>query len=576
MATVQVQAPALKRSLRNSPPPDGRGTRQAAPTGLLRLAWLLPLLLAVLGSTAASAQEWHYRVRPGDTIWDLTRAYLRQDIRWQRLQAHNDVDDPWQMTPGTQLRIPVAWLRVQPAKATVIALHGEATAAPANAPADLTPVAPDMRVGAGTVLRTAADANLTLRFADGSRLQLHGDSELRLDKLSAYGATGMVDTRMRLIRGRATNSVERARGPASRFVLDTPGTMATVRGTEFRIGRDASHTRSEVLDGRVRVSGGGRGVLLDAGQGTLNDHDNRPLPASPLLPPPDLSGWPDELQRMPAAVDWPAVDGAAGYRLQVGADPEFLSLLQDKLVDAPRAEVVVPGDGDFHARVRAVDAHGLEGHDAVRGFRIAAQPAPPFAISPAQDGDVAGPRPRFRWTRSEGDMRYRLQVDRDPAFPAPLIDLEGLRHGDRRAPEALPPGEYYWRVGATDASGKHGPFGDPVRFALHEAEPGPAIGADDVDRDKGDLHVRWPAGGDDQRYRFQLSRDADFATIELERTLDENQIALPGLRSGTWYMRTQLVDSDGYAHPFGPVQSVKIGCLPCRILLGAGLLLLVL
>ncbi|MEZ0472117.1 FecR family protein [Luteimonas salinilitoris] len=536
------------------------------------------MLLALLGSTAASAQEWRYRVRPGDTIWDLSRTYLRHDVRWQRLQAHNDVEDPWQMAPGTQLRIPVAWLRVQPAKATVVALHGEATAAPADAPDEASPIAPDMRFGADTVLRTAADANLTLHFADGSRLLLHGDSELHLDKLSAYGATGMVDSRMRLIRGRTTNSVERARGPASQFVVDTPGTMATVRGTEFRIGRDASHTRSEVLDGRVRVSGGGRGVELDAGQGTLSGQGNRPLPASPLLPAPDLSGWPDELQRMPAAVDWPVVDGAVGYRLQVGADPEFLTLLQDTLVDAPRAEVAVPGDGDFHARVRAVDARGLEGRDAVRGFRIAAQPAPPFAIAPIQDGSTAGPRPRFRWTLSADDgVRYRLQVDRDPAFAAPLVDLDRLRRNEHRAPDALPPGEYYWRVGATDASGKHGPFGDPVRFVLRGAEPGPAIGADDVERGRRDLHVRWPAGGDDQRYHFQLSRDADFARIELERTLDENQIALPELRSGTWYMRTRLIDSDGYAHPFGPTQSVKVGCLPCRIALGAaGLLLLVL
>ncbi|WP_407351964.1 FecR domain-containing protein [Luteimonas sp. R10] len=541
------------------------------------MAWLLPMLLALLASTAASAEEWRYRVRPGDTIWDLSRTYLRHDVRWQRLQAHNDVEDPWQMTPGTQLRIPVSWLRVQPAKATVIALRGEATAAPADAPDEAAPVAPDMRFGAGTVLRTAPDANLTLRFADGSRLLLHGDSELHLDKLSAYGATGMVDTRMRLVHGRTTNSVERARGPASRFIVDTPGTMATVRGTEFRVARDAEHTRSEVLDGRVGVSGGGRAVVLDAGQGTLSDRDRRPLPATPLLPAPDLSGWPDELRRMPAAVDWPAVDGAAGYRLQIAAEAEFLALLQDTRVDAPRAEVAIPGDGDFHARVRAVDARGLEGHDAVRGFRISAHPPPPFAIAPVQDDSTAGPRPRFRWTRSEGGAeRYRLQVDRDPVFAAPLIDREGLRRTELRAPDPLPPGEYYWRVGATDADGKHGPFGDPVRFVLHEAEPGPAIGEDGIERSKRDLHVRWPAGGDDQRYHFQLSRDADFASIELERTLDTNQIALPGLGSGTWYMRTRLIDSDDYAHPFGPAQSVKIGCLPCRIALGAGLLLLVL
>src|SRR5699024_1101281 len=115
------------------------------------------------------------------------------------------------------------WLRVQPVKAQVVALQGTVSAYPADTPDRAEAVRVDMRLGTGTVLRTEADANLTLAFADGSRLQLHGDSELRLDRLSAWGATGMVDTRLRLTRGRTTNSVKPARGPASRFVLDTPG-----------------------------------------------------------------------------------------------------------------------------------------------------------------------------------------------------------------------------------------------------------------------------------------------------------------------------------------------------------------
>ncbi|NZA28086.1 FecR domain-containing protein [Luteimonas sp. SJ-92] len=535
---------------------------------------MLAILLALLASGTVAAQEWRYRVRPGDTVWDLSRKHLRPDIPWQRLQAHNAIDDPWRMPPGIQVRIPVAWLRVQPATATIVALHGEASVADAGGRQD--PARTGMQVGAGSIVRTADDANLTLRFADGSRLQLHADSELRLDKLSAYGSTGMVDTRTRLLRGRSTNSAARARGPASHFIVDTPGTMASVRGTGFRIGYDtqARTTRSEVLEGRVAVSGGGRSLLLGAGLGTLNDDRNRPRPAAPLLPAPDLSSWPAELQQMPAPLSWPALDGAQGYRLQLAADPEFLTLLQDRTSDTPVVELSAPGDGVFHARVRAIDARGLEGLDAVREVRVAANPPPPFAIAPIEEGATHGPRPRFRWTRSEGAARYRLQVAADASFATPLIDRAGLARTELRAPQELPPGDYFWRIGAIDADGKHGPYGKPVRFALRDPEPGPAIGTGDVDRDRRSLQVRWPAGGDDQRYHFQLSRDRDFARIELERELDENRIELPGLGSGTWYMRTRLVDSDGYAHPFGPVQSVRIGCLPCRIALGVGAALL--
>ena len=45
---------------------------------------------------------------------------------------------------------------------------------------------------------------------------------------------------------------------------------------------------------------------------------------------------------------------------------------------------------------------------------------------------------------------------------------------------------------------------------------------------------------------------------------------------GTWYLRVQAVDDDGFEHPFGPTQSVKLGCTPCRVLAGAGGVLLLL
>lgn len=538
-------------------------------------AIVLVLLVLPLLASVAQAQDWRYRVRPGDTIWELARVHLRADIPWQRLQTLNEVEDPWNMPPGTELRFPVTWLRVQPVKAQVMALQGTVSAYPADTPDRAEAVRIDMRLGAGTALRTEADANLTLAFADGSRLQLHGDSELRLDRLSAWGATGMVDTRLRLTRGRTTNSVKPARGPASRFVLDTPGTMATVRGTSFRVGHGNQRTRAEVLDGSVQVSAGGHSQMLRGGQGSVSEAGG-PQPPTPLLPAPDLSAWPATIDQVTTAVAWESVAGADGYRLQVAPDPEFLTFVLDTLVRGPQTTLVVPGDGVFHARVRAVDAHGLEGHDAVTSFQARAHPAPPFAISPAQDAATPGPRPRFRWTRSDGAARYFLQVAATPEFSEPVFEADDLGREDLRMPSELVPGDYYWRVAAADASGRQGPWGDPIGFTLGPAEAGPEIGEDGVVRGRRSLELAWPAGTADQRYRLQLSRDPDFSRLEQEILLDENRIFLPDLRPGTWYMRTQLVDSDDYAHPFGPAQSARIGCLACRIAGGAILLLLVL
>lgn len=51
-------------------------------------AMLCALLLLLLPGVAG-AQDWNYRVRPGDTLWDLGGLYLKPSVRWQQLQQHN-------------------------------------------------------------------------------------------------------------------------------------------------------------------------------------------------------------------------------------------------------------------------------------------------------------------------------------------------------------------------------------------------------------------------------------------------------------------------------------------------------
>jgi len=530
----------------------------------------LCLLLCLLLCDTLAAAEWQYRVRPGDTIWDLARLHLRADVPWERLQAHNTVDDPGRLAPGTTLRFPVAWLRRQPAPATIVATAGAATATLAGVTTPQ-PIHAGMRLPVGAILRTGPDASLTLAFADGSRLQLHGDGELHLDRLTAYGTTGMVDTRVRLPRGRVTNLVERRRGPASGFVVETPGLMSSVRGTQFRVASDGDRTRSEVLEGVVDVSGEGRRIRLAAGRGVTADANGRPEAGRALLPPPDITGWDPAIERMPATLTWPAMPDARSYRFLVAADPEFLTLLQDTVVEAPQAHLQVDADGVLYARVRAIDANGLEGLDAMRPLEIAAQPAPPFVVAPTRGGSVPGPRPRFRWTQAPQPQTYRLQIAATGDFSQPLIDQTDLRRSELRVSTPLPPGAYHWRVGAIDARGKAGPFGDAIAFEVHDAAQPPAVETDTPD---GVLQVRWQAGEADTRYRFQLSRSTGFERLVVDRTIDDTVIALPEARSGTWYMRVQSIHSDGHVEDFGQVQTLQLGCPTCRYWLGGAALLL--
>lgn len=542
--------------------------RSARRGRLHRSACIVLCLLALLPAASAMAQDWRYRVRPGDTVWDLAAKYVRGDIAWQRLQAYNGVRDPQRLAPGSELRVPVAWLRRQPAKAQVVAVHGAAMVELRRG-ASSEPVRAGMRLGMGATLRTPDGASLTLQFADGSRLLLQAGSELTLDRLSAYGATGMTDTRMRLPKGRSSSEVKPLRGPASHFSIETPGTMSSVRGTRFRVASDGLRSQAEVTEGHVAVGGGGGQVLLQPGEGTATAAGDRPAAPVPLLPAPRALAL-DATQR-PMRLRWAPVPGAVAYRVQLGASPEFLALLHDAVVPGAEAPLPAVEDGLYGVRVRAIDGNRIEGRDATIEARVALPP--PFAIAPAAGSREDAARPRFRWASMGESVRYRLQLAAAAGFERPLLDLPELRATALRAPQALPPGEYAWRIAAIDEAGRSSAFNDPVRFTVVEPGAGPEASAEA--RDDG-LQVRWPAGAQGQRFRFQLSRRADFSRLEVDRELETNEITLEGLRAGTWHARVQTIEPDGYAGPFGPTQVFKTGCLPCRWAAGGALLLLLL
>lgn len=527
--------------------------------------WFALLALCV----PASAEEWAYRVRPGDTLWDVAGEHLKPSIGWQRLQEHNRIADPYRLPPGSVVRIPLEWLNRQPAKARVVEVRGEATVMAGKAAARK--LAAGMRLGAGALLKTAADASLCLQFADGSRLVLQGGSELRLDRLSRYGRSGMIDTRLRLQRGRITNEVKPVAGPAAGFVVDTPSASSAVRGTRFRVEAGDTRTWTEVLEGGVAVSSQRRSALVGRGYGAVVEAGAGSVKAVPLLPAPDLSALPPA-DRHTTGVSWPALAGAVRYRVQVGTQPDFSTLVADLRVDAPRIQLPALTGGDYYLRVRGIDEQGLEGQDAVAAFHVQDLP-PPYAIAPAADS-VLRQSPALSWTQAPGASSYRYQVADNPGFDRPLIDA-GADAAEVKLPKALAPGTYFWRVGSLGADGKSGPYGDALAFELRPLTESGRIETDAARR-SGAITFRWRAGPPDQRYRFQLSRSPDFSAPKIDEVVAHAEITLPKLGSGTWYLRAQPIGSDGVEGPLPEAQTVEIPCRLCRIGAGAGALIILL
>jgi hypothetical protein len=522
----------------------------------------------------ASAQEWTYRIRPGDTLWNLAGEHLKPGIRWQQLQQHNRISDPYRLPPGSTVRIPLTWLARQPVKAQVMLVRGEATVALGKAASRK--ITQGMQLGAGALLRTAADASLCLQFADGSRLVLQGGSELRLDRLSRYGRSGMIDTRLRLQRGRISNEVEPVVGPGAGFIVETPSASSAVRGTQFRVEAASSRTLTEVLEGGVAVSANRHPTLIPRGYGSVVEAgQSGAVRAVPLLPAPDLSALAGSGRPFGRDLSWPAVAAAARYRIQASDQRDFGTLLVDLQVDAPQTRLPALPAGEYFLRVRAIDAQGLEGQDAVLPFAIE-NPLPPYAIAPAADAVVRDSRVVLSWTQAPGASAYRYQVASDRGFDQPLVDAGGIADTQVKLPKGLPPGSYFWRVASIDAAAKQGSYGDVMAFELRPLSEAGQIGSDPAESRADVVTFRWQAGPPDQRYRFQMSRTPDFSSLKVDELVSQAEITVPKPGSGTWYLRAQAIGSDGFEGPMPEPQAVKIPCRFCRIGAGAGALIILL
>ena len=534
----------------------------------LSLRCLAAATLAFLVMPGAHAGDWFYRVRPHDNIWTLSSRYLKPDIPWQKLQAYNKVADPYHLPPGSRLRIPVAWLRVQPAEATVVAVIGDAQA---HLPGQASAVAitPGMKLGYGTRIDTGTRASLTLEFADGSHVLMQDHSELQLDRMSAYGRTGMADTHLRLQHGRISNAVTPMPGNTAHFVVQTPGAISSVRGTHFRVAANDGRSQTEVLKGRVDVGGHHHHVQVRRNSGVAVADGQRPGHVRRLLPAPALDCPVQPVTRIAYAQGWTALPQAVHYRVQIAPDAHFETLLFNQVTGAlPHASLPDLPNGDYALRIRGIDADGLEGLDATCTLHAAMHPQPPLVQEPQAGGKARDKRPHFRWTESSEATSYAWQLASDAQFKHLLAERPQLTGDHVRAPQALPLGRYYWRIASRDRNGTQGPYTDALPFDRVAPPPAPSVGA--PKRSGNELTLGWSAGTPGQRFRIQLARHADFAHPQVDQTLDQPALHIRKPGSGTWYVRVRTIDTDGYVGAWGPVQKIKLPCIPCRIAAGVG------
>ena len=512
-------------------------------------------IIWLLCSSSAYAQDWIYTVVDGDNLWNLSEQHLDKVTRFEQLRKLNNIENPKRLQPGTRIRVPLAWIRSNPVAAKIISITGSAEIQRARS-STTEPAKVGSLMQLGDQLSTEDDSSVAIEFADKSVLSLHENSLVHFDHLSAHGVTGMVDSRLNLLKGRMETKVTPAVGPGSRFEIETPSAISAVRGTVYRalVMDNGDKSNIEVLHGKVAVSGANKQLLVNKGYGTQVATGQPPLPPKALLPAPIFEPIPDTITEINWRLAWSEVAGAKAYRVEVATENDFDTLVWEGITEYNRAAFPDLLDGHYAVRVRAIDSLGLEGINQQAMIQLNAQPQPPIALKPVDQQVFREQPPSLQWTAADNAKAYRLEIAADDKFTQPLLD-KTLTDSEFDTASLSALGHYYWRLSSIASDGEVGPVG-PARS--YQIKPIPekveaAVSAEE----SGQLVASWNVGMGQPNYRVQIANDKAFNDIIIDETIDKAEYAFEPFKGDERYLRVKSIEQDGYEGPWGSTQTIQ-------------------
>lgn len=185
----------------------------------------------------------------------------------------------------------------------------------------------------------------------------------------------------------------------------------------------------------------------------------RPEPPVTIAPPDG-----GVVEQAEAVLRWTGADGVVGYRLQVARDEAFANPFVDESVSSETSRAVGGlASGNYYWRVGSV-VRGKDGkpdagpYGDPRRFMVRLPVGGKLGMS--QQGDEVV----LSWD-GEAGQNYLVQVARDTGFAGLAAER---RTADRKwALEALPAGEYFVRIQATDSDGYVRDFTRPQHFRVN-------------------------------------------------------------------------------------------------------------
>ena len=492
----------------------------------------------VATSTRDAAPEWIYTFKPGESFSEIASELLAKNVSAGRLLQYNSIDNSATLGEGDRIRIPLSWLKRQPdpARATSVSGNVQLISGIDGRKKTLTK---DTLVRVGDEVLSAEGA-ATITLGDGSEVRLSPNSRLIFNRLTQYGKSGMIDTRLRLNRGEVHTRVKPVIEGGARFEIETPSAVAAVRGTAFSLQTGPEGTSLQVTEGVVDFGALNRTQRIPAGySATVASNSTRELSIRRMPPAPEINPLPPVLTQLPAEMTWKR-EPATNYRLDI-FETESGRWVESREINDSRFDISRLDNGQYEIHLAAFDAQGMAGMPGILPIEVDLQARTANLLEPENEGSVNDDMPEFRWTLNGENEVARVEIAEDEAFRNLVATSEWAPGTTALPSRPLSPGQYYWRV-VTEAGGNSVATTQPRKLIVNGTLPPVRIIS--INYVNSQVRVFWEKVDTATNYRMQLAEEPGFNNIIKEATLPDTTAALRLIPGRRYFVRLKAL-SDG-------------------------------
>lgn len=523
-----------------------------APSVLAELPVALGSQGALPQSDLSSASEWRYTLRPDEGFQQIAEELLENHKNALQLATYNNISDIRTIRAGDTIRIPLHWLKHQPEPATVMAVTGQGQVRVASSGYRV-PLQTQMLLRVGDEITTQSGST-TIRLANGALLRMEENSQLVLNRLTQFGRTGMVDTRLRLERGEVSVEVEPLVEGGSRFEITTPSAVAAVRGTAFALQSAPGITQLQVTEGVVAFGPRGKTRSIPAGySATVNTVARSPVEIRRLPPVPETTQLPNSIQRLPIKLGW-TPDGAPLHQLDI-FDVETGHRVARSQTSDPDFALNYLDNGRYEIQVAALNSRGVAGVPSSQIVDIELQALAAINLSPGPAAKVDDDMPEFTWDyRGENEVG-RIEIAETDTFSELVATSEWAPDESALPSRPLSPGQYYWRV-VTEAGGNSVATSEPQTLIVNGTLP--PVNIININYINSQVRIFWQQVNTASDYLLQLSEDPNFEKIVKEANVKDTTAALRLIPGRRYFVRLKALSDGPLASRWGPGRELFI------------------